>query len=67
MTQITVVLSEKTADATIESLKILKGIYEVQEKAMVTQPSDGSEWIQKLLDKLDHKQDEHGLPTGPWI
>jgi len=65
--KVTVTLSEQTADSIKASLEILKATFEAQEKAMVTQPSDGSEWIQKLLHKLDHRLDQDGKPTGLWL
>ena len=62
---VTVTLSEKTADSIKASLEILKATFEAEEKAMFSQ--GGSEHIQQLLHKLDHRKDQDGMPTGPWL
>ena len=55
---VTVTLSETTADQIKASLEILKATFEAEEKAMFSQ--GGSEHIQKLLHKLDHRIDQDG-------
>jgi hypothetical protein len=61
-----VVLSESSADATKDLLKILKGIFEAQEKSKVVQPFGGTAVVQGLIDKLGHKQDQDGRATCRW-
>ncbi len=56
-----VVLSESTADATKDCLKILKGVFvAVGDRGL---EADG---IQKLIDKLGHKQDQDGSAICMW-
>ncbi len=63
---ISVHLSERTADSIKADLKILKAVFEAQESLFIVQPSE-AEGVQKLIDKLDHKQDQDGKPTGLWL
>ena len=62
---VTVTLSESTADSIKQCLEILKATFEAEEKVMFSQ--GGSEWVQKLLLKLDHRLDQDGKATGLWL
>ena len=62
---VTVTLTESTADSIKSCLEILKTTFEAEEKAMFSQ--GGSEHIQKLLHKLDHRVDQDGQATGVWL
>ena len=62
---VTVTLTESTADSIKSCLEILRATFEAEEKAMFSQ--GGSEHIQKLLHKLDHRLDQDGQATGVWL
>ena len=57
---IKVVLSESTADDTKECLKILKGVF------VAVGGKSESDGVQKLIDKLGHKQDQDGSAICMW-
>ena len=59
---ISVVLSERTSDQARGCLKILMDIF-----SAIPEKQSDAKLVQKLIDKLDHKQDQDGKATGLWL
>tara|TARA_B110000240_G_scaffold24467_1_gene24802 strand:- start:244 stop:468 length:225 start_codon:yes stop_codon:yes gene_type:complete len=63
---VTVTLKDDVADTIKGLLKILKVSFEAQEEMGICQPME-AKMVQKLMDKLDHRLDQDGKPTGLWL
>jgi|TARA_R110000765_G_scaffold475_2_gene1222 hypothetical protein len=63
---VTVTLEDDVADTIKGLLKILKVSFEAQEEMGICQPME-AKFVQKLMDKLDHRLDQDGKPTGLWL
>ena len=63
---VTVTLKDDVADTIKGLLKILKVSFEAQEKIGICGKQEAI-MVQKLMDKLDHRIDQDGKPTGLWL
>ena len=63
---VTVTLKDDVADTIKGLLKILKVSFEEQERMGICGKQE-ARMVQKLMDKLDHRIDQDGKPTGLWL
>ena len=63
---VTVTLKEDVADTIKGLLKILKASFEAQEEMSICGKHE-AKFVQKMMDKLDHRLDQDGKPTGLWL